>query len=179
VFVHIKQGAGSQVEGDRDQLRRRLQVHFSHLAPGMVAGVCGLRLCEVRQLARRERRRDWRHGEREKAKRKETGYAGATCGSNHETTSDNKNPASLEDVSFSWRISISGANPSIVWLPRRMTLQTFLLNTCLMYDNREVVTEAGKSKSPQSMRVLSGRPCDICVCSALSRAVFVGSTRMT
>jgi hypothetical protein len=103
-----------------------LDVRFCELLPGMMTGVCGLRLCKVHQVARREGRRDGRHDEREKAKRKETGDAGAMYGSNHGTTSGNKNPAILNDASFSWRIGISGAISSIVCFSRRVTFQTFL-----------------------------------------------------
>src|SRR5512133_2255112 len=126
LFVYVKWRARSKFERDRDEVRRCLHVRLGHLPSRMVAGVCRLRLREVRQVARRERRRDRRHGEHDKAKRKETCYARAMCGSNHGTTSDNKNPASLGDAPFSSRIGLSGAIPSILCFPGRAKFATFL-----------------------------------------------------
>jgi hypothetical protein len=127
LFVYLKWKARSKFERNRDEVRRCLHVRLGHLPSRMVAGVRRLRLREVRQVARRERRRDRRHGEHDKAKRKETCYARAMCGSHHGTTSDNKNPASLGDASFSWRIGLSGAIPSSVCFPRGAISPTFLL----------------------------------------------------
>src|SRR5689334_14832734 len=94
LFVYVKWKARSKFEGDGDEVRHCLHVCLGHLPSRMMAGVAGvrrLRLYEVRQVARRERRRDRRDGEHEQAKRKKTCCARAMCGSNHDTTSDNKN----------------------------------------------------------------------------------------
>lgn len=127
LFVYVKRKVRIKLERDGDEVRRCLHVRLGHLPSGVMPGVGWLRLREVRQVTCREWRRDRRNGEREKAKDKKTCDTGAMCGSNHGTTRDNKNPASLEDASFSWRIGISGAIPSSASFPRRVTFQTFLL----------------------------------------------------
>ena len=62
LFVDVKWKARSQLERDRDEVRRCLHVGLGHLPSRMMAGVRRLRLCEVRQVPRRERRRHRRNG---------------------------------------------------------------------------------------------------------------------
>ena len=91
--VRDEQQARSKFAGDRDQMRRDLQVRFGQLASRVVAGVRWLRLREVGQLARRERRGDRRHSEQDEAQGERPGKTGAMGGANHDVGVVNKNPA--------------------------------------------------------------------------------------
>jgi hypothetical protein len=65
LFVYVQWKGRSELERDRDELRRCLHVRLGHLPSRVMAGVDRLRLREVRQVARREGRSDRRHCEQD------------------------------------------------------------------------------------------------------------------
>ena len=143
----------------------------------MVAAVGRLRLREVRQIARRERRRDRRHGEHEEAKSKELGDAGAMCGSNHGTTSANKNSASPGSVrhfcaDLHFRRKFVDSTRSVT----QNISDVFVLQP-RSGDNREGVIETRRLTSP-TQGALSGRHATSAYVLLGRRAVFVGSARI-
>lgn len=85
-----------QFDGDRDQMRRGLDMGFRQLTAWMMSGIGRMRLREIRQVARRERRRDGRHGEHEEAQRDKPGARRAVREADHGARWRNKNPASFD-----------------------------------------------------------------------------------
>jgi len=74
----------AQLEGDGDQVRRGLDARLRHLTPRVMPGVSRMRLREIGEIARRERRGDRRRREREEADRKKSRQARSVSGADHD-----------------------------------------------------------------------------------------------
>jgi hypothetical protein len=113
LFVCVKGKARSELERDRDEVRRRLHVRLGHLSSRVMAGVGRLRLREVCQVARREGCSDRRHGEQDETQGQCSRKTGAMGGANHDVGAVTRIPPSRGRPSFSSRCQFSGANPLI------------------------------------------------------------------
>ena len=74
----------TQVEGDGDQVRCDLDVRFGHLTPRVMAGVSLVRVREIGEVARRERRSDGGHRQREEADGKKFRQARSMSEADHD-----------------------------------------------------------------------------------------------
>jgi hypothetical protein len=106
LFFYVKWKARSQLERDRDEVRRCLHVRLGHLPSGVMVGVGRLRLREVRQVARRERRSDRRHCEQDETQSQCPGKTGAMGGANHDACGVTRIPPSRPRASFSLELLV-------------------------------------------------------------------------
>jgi hypothetical protein len=117
LFVYVQWKGRSELERDRDEVRRCLHVRLGHLPSRVMAGVGRLRLREVRQVARREGRSDRRHSEQDETQGQRPGKTGAMGCANHDVGGITRISPARARASISLetlvcrRKSVSGSSP--------------------------------------------------------------------